>query len=119
MDLKIFSLASMQAAIATTVFVKCPEVEYIKNTDIASWIKHIEKQMAEVKDEETAVKYEHCKALLKLASETDITSELFGVYNVPVRTGNEIMFIIQFEGTSKRDEFMKELVKLDAELSAE
>ncbi len=117
MDMKIFSLTPMQAAIAMTVFVRCPEIEYIKNTDITSWIKHFKNQQANVKEEEAIAKYEHCIKLLEFAGEVDEGANLFGVYNVPVCTGNEIMLVIQFVDFRKREEFANGLEKLDAKLS--
>ena len=116
-DTKIFFLAKMQTAEAATVFIKCPEIRIMETTDVKLWINLFVNILNAVENKREEKMYEHCFRLLKMVKDSVPESEIWGVYNVPCCTGNEIMFTVKFKKREDREKFFVELEKLEEEFS--
>lgn len=114
---KIFELKDMQTTFAATVFVRCEEITRSNVTDISYWTEYfgVMAKENEAKPEIFAM-FENCKKMLEIADGIGSSAKVWGLYNVPCITGNELMFIIKFDTTEARDSFAKKLGELEASL---
>lgn len=114
---QIFSLSKMQTTDAATVFIRCPEIRIMETTVVEQWINLFVDILNSVENKREETMYEHCFRLLKMVKDSVPESEIWGVYNVPCSTGNEIMFTVKFKTREDREKFFVELEKLEEEFS--